>query len=129
MLKLDGSADPVVLYRLVRIENDGVALAYEDVETIDLFGDVVDTVDLKIFQLVDYARIRESSETYLDDGERMALNGKRVAGIGGEVNNAEAVPLALNNIDAGTLDRGTTNVSPTTIDRTRVGHLNEEKMR
>lgn len=45
MLELNRGADPVVPNRLIRIENNGVALTDEDVETIDHFGDVVDTVD------------------------------------------------------------------------------------
>ena len=46
VLELNWSADPVVPHRLIRVENDGVTLADEDIETIDNFGDVVDTVDL-----------------------------------------------------------------------------------
>jgi hypothetical protein len=53
VLELNGGADPVILDRLIRIENNGVALTDEDVETVDDFGDVVDTVDLKGNQSTD----------------------------------------------------------------------------
>ena len=68
-------------------------------------------------------------ETYFNDGERMSFNRECEASVGGEVDDAEAISLALNDVYAGTLDRGTSNVASASVDRTRVGHLNREKGR
>jgi hypothetical protein len=71
----------------------------------------------------------EAWTTYFDDGQGVTFNRECETGVGGEVDDAEAIPLALNDVYTGTLDGGTSNVAPASVDRTGVGHLNPKKVR
>ena len=46
MLEIHWCANPVIPHRLVRVNNDGVTLASEDLKSTDRLCDVVDAIDL-----------------------------------------------------------------------------------
>lgn len=95
--------NPVVAHRLIRVQNERVPLAGEDVDRVNLELLVVDAVNF-------------------NDGHIVIINREREVGVAGDGNKTEAVTLAGSDGDHSEVGCRTIDVATFAVDESRVEH-------
>jgi hypothetical protein len=127
VLQSHRTTNPIVLNRLVRSEDNRIALGHEDIEAVDRVWNMINAVHLiRYDSALYYHKIYDRRQfTYLNNGERVAFDGESEGGIGGSVDYSEPVALSRLDIDSSAHDLWAPIISTNTVDKARVGDLFE----